>query len=367
MAGASGNQRDMIAPAQVGATLLAFADAEGVPRRWRLITGGAIVGRGDEVAELPEQRDWVRVVLAVPGSQVTMQWLELDQMLTPAQAAAAARLELADASADPIGDLHFAAGGTEDGRTAIAMAPAHRMQAWLDKARALALEPDVVIPAPMLLLPPSDGVIRYPGDPTSDYRGQALAFSAEEELARLIVGDSPLRDLDENARDATLGPVLAQPPINLRQGAFARRREFVVDRIRIRWLIVLGLTLLLVSLLIQIVAILRTTAAADRYEQEAKALRQAIGTPGARPGASRARFGSSAVALFEAVRQTPNVQANQIVFLGDGSLRASIVADNQTSIDALRARIEALGMQASGGLPTNLGGRAAGEITIRPR
>jgi hypothetical protein len=44
-----------------------------------------------------------------------------------------------------------------------------------------------------------------------------------------------------------------------------------------------------------------------------------------------------------------------------------VLADSQASIDALRARIEAHGMQAAGGLPANLGGRAAGQITIRPR
>ena len=67
-----------------GATLLAFADAAGVPRRWRLVSGGAVVGRGDALAELPEQKPWVRTVLAVPGTDVTMHWLELEERLTPA-------------------------------------------------------------------------------------------------------------------------------------------------------------------------------------------------------------------------------------------------------------------------------------------
>ena len=354
-------------PPATGATLLVFADAAGEPRSWRLLSGGSVVGRGDDVAELPPQQEWVQVVLAVPGTDVTMHWLELAETLTPAQAVAAARLQIAEESAEPIGDMHVAAGRRENGLTAIALVPSARMTEWMDKAGPLAVEPDVILPAPMLLMPPGEGLVRYRGGEVPDYRGTARAFSLEDELAELVLGDLRVTDIEDELREAGLAPVLADPPINLRQGPFARRRQVVIDWGRTQWLLTLALILLMASLAIEIVTIVRTNIAAAQYEREAIAARQPAGTgrPGARPAA--ARYGAIAGALFEAVRETPAAELTQMVYQPDGALRASLLADSQATLDSLRARIETRGMQAAGGLPTNLGGRAAGDITIRPR
>jgi len=356
------------APAATGATLLAFADASGVPRRWRLLSGGAVIGRGDKLAQLPEQRPWVRTVLAVPGTDVTMHWLDMADALTPAQAAAAARLQIAEASAEPIGDMHVAAGRRENGLTAVAVTPAERMRGWIAGAKALGMEPDVIIPAPMLLMPPGEGLVRYSGeDGAPDYRGTARAFSLEDELAEVVLGDIHVTDVGDDLREAGLAPVLADPPINLRQGAFARRREILLDSRRINWLLTLGLILLAVSLLIQITIIARTTFAADRYEAEAMEARRALGAAGPQARRGAGGFGTAAAALMGAVQETPNVEVSQIIYQPDGSLRASILADTQATIDGLRARIEARGMQAAGGLPASIGGRAAGDIIVRAR
>ncbi|HZG45862.1 MAG TPA: type II secretion system protein GspL, partial [Allosphingosinicella sp.] len=269
--------RNDVVPAATGATLLAFADAAGVPRRWRLLSGGAVIGRGDELAQLPDQQPWVRTVLAVPGTDVTLHWVDLAENLTPVQAAAAARLQLADELPDAIGEVHVAAGRRENGLTAIAVTPAARMTAWLASARERAMEPDVILPAPMLLMPPGDGLVCYRGEGPADYRGRARAFSIEDELAALVLADAHVTEIGHDVREAGFGPALADPAVNLRQGAFARRREIVLDVSRVRWFVTLGLILLIVSLLIQITAIMRTTWAADRYEAEAKEVRRALG------------------------------------------------------------------------------------------
>jgi general secretion pathway protein L len=351
--------------------LLAFADADGVPRRWRLLSGGAVIGRGDELSELPDQQPWVRTVLAVPGTDVTLHWVDLADNLTPVQAAAAARLQLADELPDVISEVHVVAGRRENGLTAIAVTPAARVAAWLAVARERAMEPEVILPAPMLLMPPGEGLVCYRGAEEEagapDYRGTARAFSIEDDLAELVLRDSHVREIGDDVREAGLGPVLADPPINLRQGLFARRREVVIDAARVRWLVLLGLVLLIVSLLIQIAAIMRTTWAADRYEAEAKEVRRALGSPSGPARPAGAGYGVLAAALFDALRETPTAQLSRLVYEADGSLRASLLADSQATIDALRARLEARGLAAAGGPPTNLGGRAAGDITLRPR
>lgn len=351
-----------------GATLLAFVGDDGVPGAWRLVSGGAVIGRGDDLAELPEQKAWVRTVLAVPGTDVAMHWLELDGDLTHAQAAAAARMRLADAVAAPIEEMHFAAGRVENGLTAIAAVPVARMQAWLDAARPLAIDPDLVIPAPLLLLAPGNGLVRHRIEDASiaDYRGTARAFALEDDLAALLLGEENIADIDEAVRDAGLGPALADPAINLRQGLFARRREIVVDRARLRWLFTLAIVLLAVSLLIEIVTTVRTTFAADRIAAEAAEARAALGQPG-QAGPRRGGFGAAAGVLFESVRDTPGAEVTQITYQADGSLRANLLADSQATLDGIRARIAQRGMQATGGLPSTVNGRAAGEIIVRPR
>lgn len=346
-------------------SLLVFADAAGVPRRWRLLSGGAVVGRGDEVAELPETRPWVRIVLAVPGTDVTLRWLELSDGLTPVQAAAAARLQLAEETAEPLGGLHVAAGRPERGLTPIALVPAARMTAWIESARALALEPDVMLPTPLLLMPPAEGLVRYAGGEVPDYRGSAQAFSVEDRLAALIVGDAPVAELDEAAREAALAQVLAAPPLNLRQGAFQRRREWTIDWARVRRLAAYAVLLLLVSVAIQLVIITRTSFAADRYQAEARELRRATGTAGARGAATQASYAPLAAALFAAVRDTPGAELSQIVYQPDGTLRAGILADSPATIDALRARLQGGGLQAQGDMPTMAGGRTASQIVVR--
>ncbi len=340
-------------------TLLVFADSAGVPRRWRLLSGGALVGRGDEVAELPAARPWVRVVLAVPGTDVTLHWLELAGDLTAVQAAAAARLRIADDAPEPVGDLHIAAGRVEGGLTCVAVVPVERMSAWILSARALGIEPDIVLPTPLLLMAPGEGLVRYAGGAVPDYRGVARAFSLEDELAKLLVGDDPVVDVDDGDREAGFGPVLAAPPINLRQGVFARRRDWAIDWPRVRRMAALAAILLLLSLAIQLVVIMRTTFAADRIQAEATELRRAT------PGTVRLAYAPVAGVLFEAVRDTPNVTLTQVVYQPDGTLRASLLADNAATIDQVRGRIEARGLQAVGALPTDMGGRAALQLTIR--
>jgi general secretion pathway protein L len=340
-------------------SLLVFADLAGVPHSWRLLSGGAVVGRGDEVAELPAARPWVRVVMAVPGADVTLHWLELPEDLTAVQAAAAARLRIAEEAADPVNQLHIAAGRTERGRTCVALVPAGRMSAWIAAAKALGVEPDIILPAPLLLLAPGQGLVRYAGGPVPDYRGVARAFSLEDDLAAVLVGDAPVADIEDGGREAGFGPALAAPAINLRQGVFARRREWAIDWPRVRRMAALAAVLLLLSLAIQLVTIMRTTFAADRVQAEASELRRAM------PGAVRLSYAPIAGVLFEAVRDTPNVTLTQLVYQPDGTLRASLLADTPATIDLVRGRIEARGLQAAGSLPTDMGGRAGLQMTIR--
>jgi len=312
--------------------------------------GGTLFRFADGRALLIVPQAGAASALAVPGTQVAVHWLDLAGDLTPAQAAAAARLMLADASAEPLSDMHVAAGRAENGLTAVALAPVSRMREWI------ADDPDLIVPETLLLLPPAEGLARR----GLDHRGIAAAFSVEPDLARLLAGDAPIEEVDEAAFEAGLAAALAEPVVNLRQGAFAKRRRWRIETESARRIALLTVALLAISLIVQLATIMRYSFDADRLEAEAAAL-----GPGAR-GASRPAFTRLAPILFEAVRSTPNLELTRLDYRPDGSLGATVQVDGAATLAAFRARAEAGGMAVEGGNLLSAGGRATAELVLRP-
>ena len=127
-----------------------------------------------------------RSVRIVPGEQVAIHWLDLAEDLAPAQAAAAARLILAEASAAPLADMHVAVGRPEGGLTPVALAPVADMAEWTMS------DPDIVIPSSLLLVPPEEGLVRH----GLDHRGRRAGVQHRAGAGRAGGG----RGADPNAR-----------------------------------------------------------------------------------------------------------------------------------------------------------------------
>lgn len=340
-------------------TLLVFVDESGALGRWLLLDGSGVVdGRVED--GLPMLGPGAARVLAVPGTQVAIHWLELAGGLTPPQAAAAARLMLADAAPDPIGDMHVAVGRPESGRTPVALVAAPLMARWLEGPDA----PDRIVPAPLLLAAPTAGFARRDHGSLADYRAEAAAFTLEPELAAALVGDAPVEQVADAGFAAALPAILAAPPLDLRQGAFAKRRQWTIERASLRRIAALALALALLTLLVQVVTLMRYAFAADRAEAEAAALATGGGGGAADP---RLGFGPVASVLFEAIRSTPNVELARIDYRLDGRLVATVLLDHETTLPALIARIEAGGLAGEAGEVRSAGGRPTADVTVRPR
>ena len=329
-------------PTDAGA-LLVFADAAGRPGRSLRVDSAAAA-----------------TILAVPGDQVALHWIDLAPGLTPAQAAAAARLILADASAEPISAMHVAIGPAENGLTPAAIVPAQRMSTWLAEAEAAGLDPDLVMPTPLLLAPPATGFVGRDLGEVGDYRGTAAAFTLEPDLAEALIGDAAVEPIDEARFEAQLGDVLAAPAINLRQGQFARRRQWKVEGGRLRRAAILAIALAVLTLAVQVVTIFSYTFAADRLEAEAASLAVPAANADTRLG-----FGTAAAALFEAVRATPNAELARLEYRPDGSLNATVMMDGPETLAALRARLEASGLAVEAGELRSAGGRPTTDLTVR--
>lgn len=336
-------------------TAFVFIDEAGGFGRWLLLGGGEVVLRGEAGDAMPAP---ATSALAVPGDQVAIHWLDLTEGLTRAQAAAAARLLLADASAEPLSELHVAVGRAERGLTPVALLPSRRMADWLASAAAAGLDPELVIPTPLLLIPPAEGFVRRDRGTLCDFRGEAAAFSLEPELAEpLLLGAEP-QEVSLERFESGLADILADPPLNLRQGAFARRGQWRVESGRARRLALLALALILLTLAVQVTMILRYTFAADALEQEASALAGPAGSAGDRD------FSASAGLLFEAVQATPSVELTRLDYRPDGTLSATLQGDSPASLAAVGQRLEASGLAVDAGAPRNAGGRATAELAL---
>jgi general secretion pathway protein L len=362
--------------------LLLFLDGDGAIIRWLRLANGTVTACGEGDDPLPAVGRAATVVAAVPGEQVSLSWVNLPSGLAPAQAQAAARLLAADLSAGPVVDMHIAVGREEEGgRRCVALVPNSLMAGWLAGLRAAAVEVEHVVPETLLLAPPTEGVARLDRGGISLYRSTQEAFAVEPGLAELIVGGRPLVEVGEAAFEAGLHETLSPPLLDLRQGPFARRRQWRVERARLRRLAMLALAIVAVTLLIQIANLYRHTFAADRLEAEtrrvaasalprAASLDDASGELGRRVEELRgggAGYGATASAVFSAISATPNVELTAMSFGSDGTLRATVQGDSPATLLALRGRIEDGGLIAEAGPPRSGGGRQIADFVVRSR
>ena len=187
--------------------LLAFAGEGAAPGRWLLIEGGRVAARGEEGDEVLLQPG-TRTALAVPGAEVTIHWLDLAEGLAPAQAAAAARLMLADASADSLADMHVAVGLPERDLTPVALAPAALMAAWI------ARDPDIIVPTSLLLLAARGGAgpaRRGPRRPRLSRRRRRVQRRARDRRTSWSARRRPRRSTRRRSRPAS-PPLCRRPP-----------------------------------------------------------------------------------------------------------------------------------------------------------
>lgn len=359
--------------------LLLFLARDGGIEGWIRVADGAIAGRGAGT-DGSEAHRGVPVVAVAPGEAVTLRWLELPAGLSAAQAAGAARLMAAELSAQPLDELHVAAGreAEEGGLRCVGLVPMETMRLWLESVEAAGFDAERLIPETLLLAAPGEGFATRDAGPLRLYRAREEAFAAEPELGELLLAG---RGAVAVECDDGLVEALADVPLDLRQGPFARRRDWSVAPARARRLAVLAAALLLVSLAVQIAAIARYSFAADAAEAEtariaAAALPRSPGVADPEAALSRrlaelrgggAGFGATASAVFEAVKATPNVELSALAFAPDGTLRTTVQADTPAAVEALRQRVEASGFAVEAGAPRSGGGRRVADLLVRPR
>ena len=351
---------------------------------WLRIDDAEVTARGVGLPVIAGDPADCEIIAVVPGAAVVMHWVELPA-LAPAQALAAARLLAADVAGTPIAATHVTLGTADAaGFRPLAMVDKAVMSGWLVTLAQAAINPDRLVPLP-LLLPFDDSAdaavtVLTVGD-TAQVRGHRLAFAAEASLVEFMLPERGQVAIDQRRFEAGLSAALAAMPLDLRQGEFAVSRRQPIDPRRVRRIAALAAGAALLWLVGEAAGIFRDGLAADRAEaQLADAARAvlprgtAIDAPRAQVAAHAARLGGSgqgfsalAAPLLALMRDRPATALQALRYAPDTGLVAVVGAPSAADGAAVADGLAAAGLKATIGVPRDDAGSAVVDIAVRPR
>lgn len=355
-------------------TLLLFIAPDDRLHGWWAIEGGIVTMRGDRETPLPDDVPDL-VAMVAPAGAMTIHVAELGGLAT-GQARTAARLLAADISVAPIETQHVAVGRADGADRSVAVIGNGRIAAWLEPLLERGIDPDMILAAPLLLPRPEAGFVRARIGDETVLRGRGSAFAEEAGLSELLIGDAAVEDV---AAEPAILAALADPELDLRQGAFARRGRFRIDWRSVQRLAWLGGAILGVTLAIALVQIARYALSTHALAAQAQAVARAA-VPDAGPDAVAALnarltarrgpgpgFTAMAGALTGTVRAVPNVELASVDFDSDGLLRVTILAPGPAEVETLRDRLRATGLSVEATPFQAENGRIRGEFRIGRR
>jgi general secretion pathway protein L len=360
------------------ATLLFLPPDEAAPWRWWRVAGDAVVDEGEG---LPAPDD-AAVVAVAPADAVTLHWADLPAR-SPAQAMAAARIVVGDATAVPAHDLHVAVGrDAAGGERAVAVVAPDRMAGWLARLAAEGIDPAAIVPAPLLLPAPEEGHVRADLAGQSVVRGRTSGWADEARLTDLVTAGTAPETLPRDVVHAAAAASLAALPLDLRQGPFARRTRRAIDWPLVRRLAAMAALILLLTLAIDVVRIARYSFGADAIEARADTIARQGLARGAAAGegdagrmlAARlsslrgpgAGFSATAAAVYQVVQASLGAEVTGLQFEPNGTMRVSLSAASEVEANAVKARLERAGFAVTASVFQSANGRLTGDLTVAP-
>jgi general secretion pathway protein L len=349
----------------------------GAVPRWLRITDGRIVARGDGIAAAEGEE---RVVAVLPADDVTISHAELPDLSEP-QAQAAARLMVAENAAAPLDTLHVAVGAANGaGDRPVVAVDRTKLADLLTMLDAAGHDPDSVVAAPMLIARPDEGFVKADLGSEVIVRGRDGGFADDPVLTPLVAGDA-LKTLDRARVEHELVKAVTAPEVDLRQGAFAKRRSWGLDKARLKRIGWLALGVAALTLLFAIVQLVRLNMAADRIEAQNLVTARAALPPGTNvnnalvqvreqlnamrgPGGGLLPLASSVTGAVDA---TPNIDLTSMIFDGGGTLRITARAPTVTDLTAFEAKLTAVGLTPAAGPTLVDQGRQVRDYTVSVR
>lgn len=345
---------------------------------WWHAEDGHVVARGQDVSP-PVRTGDAPVIALVPAADTVIRTLDMGDM-SAAQAEAAARYRAADLSIG--GDLFVAVralGRTDAGmRVRCATIARATLADHLAELALRGLDPDIIVPVGLLLPERDQPVSATFGDLGADRLGDLVLPPDEALGALLLAGEAPVA-LDQDRRDAALVAALADPPLNLRQGDFARRTPlFALGAGQGRTLAWLLGALALVSLAVPLAEIGKHYLGADMAERRALASAQRL-VPGATDAAQAeqqidarlaARGAGNMVAsvplagLLSAIQPVPGVVIRQADYRPGGIIAAMIAAPRVEDLNTVLIALQNNGYKVTAANRSDATGQAVADITV---
>ena len=350
---------------------------------WMRVVDGAVTQRGEGanwlaacgLTALPAD---AVVMLVPPAAMVTLLWAEYPE-LAPRQGRAAARLAALAGGIVPADQLFAAADENDDPARphVVAVAARSDMQHWLLWAQHHGLDPNIIVPAPLLLPEPDEGFARGSLGGEVMLRGRGIAFGGD--LAPILAAGAPIEDVPVDVVEARAVEALERPPLDLRQGDFAKRVRRVADKAVLRRIVLWSGLILLVSLLISLTVLVRQHVAARGLNAESLALARQV-VPGAGDlaqaeaeierqlaarGAGAYAFTAPVAGLLNALQEAPGVSMTALSRDPDGMIRATLAAAKVEEINAVLLALQGAGFTITATPSQDPGGRALADITVR--
>jgi general secretion pathway protein L len=349
----------------------------GAVPRWLRIADGNIVARGDGLASAEGEE---RVVAVLPADDVTISHAELPDLSEP-QAQAAARLMVAENAAAPVDTLHVAVGAANGvGNRPVVAVDRSKLADLLTLLADAGYDPDSVVAAPMLVARPDKGFVKADLGTEVVVRGRDGGFADDPVLTPLLAGGAVMM-LDRARVERELVDAVTSPEVDLRQGAFAKRRNWGLDKARLKRIGWLALGVAALTLLFSVVQLVRLNMAADRIEANNLVTARAALPPGTNvnnallqvreqlnamrgPGGGLIPLASS---VTGAVDTTPNIELTSMIFDGGGTLRITARAPAVADLTAFEAKLSAAGLTQAAGPTLVDQGRQMRDYTVSVR
>lgn len=344
------------------------------PAVWRVTDGewqdcGALsdfVAVGDEAT--------VIAIVAPAVSRCT--WASLPD-LEPKQAEGVARIRVAEHS---LGAIHAVARHLGDNVVVTATIAPAVMEQGLARLMLRGLNPDIVIPVGLVVDAHPDHFLRAEFDGLAVLRGAGFAVPDEPVFRDLLVGDTPVEDIDADALRSMLVAASERPLLNLREGLFAKRvrTEWLTAQQR-TWLVRLLGGLVVATMLLGLVTWSkyksataaednRALAAAQKIDPSIRDIAQAeaaLDRALAQKGTARGRFTPLSAGLWRSVQSSPNVSVREIRYGADGILTVVLAAPDSNSVNTALIKIQQDGYRVTATPRQDSSGATLVDLTMR--
>jgi general secretion pathway protein L len=345
-----------------------------------IVASGSVHPDAEDVTLLTSIAD-IPVMAIVPAALATVRWTGIGD-LAPRQAETAARIKTAEETLGAGEALHIVSNIAPNDQIMVASMSVQQMQFGLDILAALGVDPDIILPAGLIISPPETGFVRASFASETVLRSARSIVPDEPALRQLIVADTPVVTLDAGQVDAAMAAALRDPPINMRSGQFTKRSPRGAMSAR-QWQVLAGLAAagILFSLLLAIATWVKYDRAIKRENsialqavktiapqvsniEEAQAL---LNRELMRRGAGGFQVTGLAAATFVILQQVEGVTLRDVRSNGDGIFAFTLAAPNADGINQVLSIMQKQGYRVTAVPRQDASGLTLADISVRAK